>query len=120
MTNLWLGISIESLCDQHLLGLHKEIHQEVGTIDNHPHGEAILDGHYRLAQVDTTELVRRHDEVVREMKERGMNHGSELEYRDRYGLLVSGFPIEAYNKITLSNRCDSCQVSFGETENDTR
>lgn len=110
MTNLWLGIEVEKLCDQHLLGLHKEIHQESGTIDNHPHGEAILDGHYRLAQVDTTELVSRHNEVVDEMEKRGMNHQSPLEYKDEHGLIVSGFPIEEYNKITLSNRCGECQV----------
>jgi len=111
MTNMWLGINIEQLCDQHLLGIHKELHQEAGTIDNHPHGEAILDGHYRLAQVDTTELVYRHDEVVQEMKRRGMNHDSPLEYKDEHGLLVSGFPIEQYNKITLSNRCNECKVT---------
>lgn len=110
MTNLWLDIPVEQLCDQHLLGLHKEIHQEAGTIDNHPHGEAILEGHYRLAQVDTTELVRRHDEVVEEMERRGMNHDSELEYSDSHGLIISGFPIKQFNKITLSSRCDNCKV----------
>jgi len=110
MTNFWLNIPVQNLCDQHLLGLHKEIHQEAGTIDNHPHGEAILDGHYRLAQVDTTELVSRHNEVVSEMQERGMNHDSPLEYQDQHGLLVSGFPIEQYNKISLSARCNECEL----------
>lgn len=110
MTNLWLQIPVENLCDQHILGLHKEIHQEAGTIKKHPHGEAILDGHYRLAQVDTTELVKRHDEVVREMERRGMNHNSPLDYKDEHGLIQSGFPIEVFNKITLSNRCEDCAV----------
>jgi len=110
MTNMWIGINVEKICDQHLLGLHNDIHQEAGTIENHPYGEAILDGHYRLAQVDTTELVSRHQEVVQEMEKRGMNHDSELDYKDEHGLIVSGFPIEEYNKITLSNRCGDCRV----------
>jgi len=110
MTNMWIGISVQNLCDQHLLGLHKELHQEAGTIENHPYGESILQGHYRLGQVDTTELVSRHDEVVREMKNRGMNHDSPLEYSDQYGLVVSGFPIEQFNKISLSARCNECEV----------
>lgn len=110
MTNMFLNIPAEELCDQHLVSVHAEIHQEAGTIDNHPHGEAILDGHYRLGQVDTTELVKRHKEVVAEMERRGMNHDSPLEYRDEHGLIIAGFPIQTYNKITLSNRCDSCEV----------
>jgi len=107
---MWLGIPIKQLCDQHLLGIHKELHQEAGTIENHPHGKAILEGHYRLAQVDTTELVSRHKQVVEEMERRGMNHGSPLDYKDEHGLIQAGFPIKEYNKITLSHRCNECKV----------
>jgi len=105
MTNLWLGIPVKDLCDQHLLGLHKEIHQEAGTLENHPYGESIVKGHYRLGQVDTTKLQDRHDEVVEELENRGFNHDSPLEYRDTQGLVVSAFPIETYNRIVLASRC---------------
>lgn len=117
MTNFWLGIPVENLCDQHLLGLHKEIHQEAGTIENHPHGEAIMKSHYRLAQVDTTELCRRHRQVAEEMKQRGMNHESPLEYEDRHGLIVDAFPIELFNRISLSSRCGECDVDKRQPEN---
>lgn len=110
MTNMFLDIPAENLCDQHLLGLHKELHQEAGTLENHPHGEAIVNGHYRLGQVDTTKLVERHSEVAQEMVRRGMNHDSALNYEDSTGLLVSGFPVQAVNKISLSNRCENCEV----------
>jgi len=107
---MWLGIEIQNLCDQHLLGIHKELHQEAGTIENHPHGEAILTGHYRLGQVDTTKLNSRHDEVVSEMQKRGFNHDSPLNYSDSHGLMVSGFPIRQFNKISLTARCNKCEV----------
>ena len=105
MTNLWLGIPVEDLCDNHLLGLHKEIHQEAGTLENHPYGESIVQGHFRLGQVDTTKLRERHDKVVEEMKRRGFNHDSPLEYEDSIGLSFSGFPIEKFNRIVLASRC---------------
>jgi hypothetical protein len=74
MTNMWLGVDPSELCDQHLLGLHKEIHQEAGTLENHPHGMAIVEGHWRLGQASTDRIQDRHDEVAEEMERRGMNH----------------------------------------------
>lgn len=110
MTNLWLDIPTEKLCNQHLLGLHNEIHQEAGTIKNHPFGQKILQGHYRLGQLHTTELQKRHEEVVQEMQKRGMNQDSRLKYRDQYGLIQAGFPIQKYNEISLASRCNDCKV----------
>lgn len=112
MTNFWIGIPVEQLCDQHLLGLHKEIHQEAGTIKNHPYGEAILTGHWRLGQASTDKITERHEKVVQEMDKRGMSHDSELDYTDTEGFHTSiiGFDVEKLNRVSLASRCDKCEV----------
>lgn len=112
MTNLWIGIEPSELCQQHLLGLHKELHQETGTLENHPHGEAIVQGHWKLGQVSTDKIQERHDEVVEEMEKRGMNHDSPLDYTDEYGLhsWLIGLPFEQIQRAVLSQRCSECQV----------
>lgn len=112
MTNFWIGVDVEKLCDQHLLGLHKEIHQEAGTLENHPYGEAIVQGHWCLGQVSMEKVGVRHQEAVEEMNRRGMNHDSPLNF-DEPSVFQSwtiGFPFEAMQKISLSNRCEECQV----------
>lgn len=112
MTNMWLGIPVEHLCDQHLLGLHKELHQEAGTLENHPHGEAIVRGHWVFGQVSTDRVRERHQEVAKEMERRGMNHDSPLDFEDRYGFhsWMIGLPLEQVQKVKLSNRCGDCKV----------
>lgn len=112
MTNMWLNTDPSKLCKKHLLGLHKELHQEAGTIKNHPHGKAIAAGHYRLGQISAEKIQGKHSKVVEEMERRGMNHESPLKYEDCTGLhsWMLGFPAALLNKISLSARCDKCQV----------
>lgn len=57
---MWIGLKPEELCDQHLLGEHKELHQEVGTLLNHSHGQAIVKGHVDKGQVVLSEIAQRH------------------------------------------------------------
>jgi len=113
MTNFWIGIPAEQLCDQHLLGVHNELHQETGTIKKHPYGEAVLTGHWKLGQASTDLINQRHEEVVEEMTERGFNHDSPLDFHDDIGLHTSliGVDVETMNKVSLSARCDECEVS---------
>ncbi len=110
MTNMWIGVPAEKLCDQHLLGLHRELHQEAGTLANHPHGESIVHGHWIRGQVDLTELKRRHEEVVEEMKSRGFNHDSPLDLPDTDKLLPGNPILEKINRAALDVRCDDCQI----------
>jgi len=112
VTNFWIGVNVTELCDQHLLGLHKELHQEKGTIDNHPHGQAIVRGHWKLGQASTEMIQQRHEEVVREMSRRGMNHDSPLQHCDGTGLLVDllGMPVKQLNRVSLSSRCGDCNL----------
>lgn len=108
---MWLGIPVEKLCNQHLLGLHSELHQEAGTIENHPHGEAIVRGHWKLGQVDTTQINKRHQETAEELQKRGYEHKSPLTYTDSVQLPASiiGFPIKKFNLIKLTSRCQKCK-----------
>lgn len=106
MTRMW-GVSPTCLCDQHLLGEHKEMHQEAGTITNHPHGHAIARGHAENGQVDTSQIQQRHDELARELERRGMNHNSPLDYDDT--LDIGTIDIDA-NRRDLNNRCQECDA----------
>ena len=103
---MW-GVDPELLCDQHLLGEHVEMHQEVGTLLNHPHGEAIVRGHAAKDQIDTSLIRSRHDALAAELEHRGMNHDSPLEYEDDLDL---GSIDVAANREDLASRCPDCRV----------
>jgi len=112
MTRLWYGVDVEELCDDHLLGEHSEMHQEVGTWHRHPHGKAVVEGHVEKAQVVPTMIRGRHDELAAEMAERGFNHDSPLEEFDPD--VMPDVPQERMNGIheanrdRLARRCDDC------------
>lgn len=112
MTRMW-GIDPGLLCRNHLLGEHSEMHQEAGTIENHPHGEAVVKGHAEKEQVDTSLIKERHDELVDEMERRGMNHDSPLDYRDSLGL--GSIDIEK-NLEELAGRCEDCRERIKSDE----
>lgn len=106
MTRLW-NLPTKYLCKNHLLGEHSEIHQEIGTLRNHPHGTAIVGGHARLGQFQLSKAQSRHNELVKEMVCRGFNHDSPLdvpedEYED------TGYIDRHYNLVDLYTRCDEC------------
>jgi len=107
---MW-SVPPEYLCDDHLLGEHKEMHQEGGTLLNHPHGEAVVMGHAKLGQVDTELLERRHEALVMEMERRGMDHSSPWEYDIDDSL---GFTDPYANFAELYNRCDDCAARIDE------
>lgn len=114
MTRLWLGVEPSVLCDDHLLGEHSEMHQEVGTWLRHPHGEAVVRGHVEKAQVMPRRIRERHDALAEEMAERGFNHDSPLEDFDPGAMpqptheAMNG--IHEANRDRLRRRCDDCGV----------
>lgn len=81
MTRIW-GIAPELMCREHLLGEHREMHFIVGSIRDHPHGEAIAEGHAEKGQLDTSRIQARHDALAEEMESRGFDHDSPMEYVD--------------------------------------
>lgn len=116
MTRMWLGVPPSELCDQHLLGEHKELHQEVGTLRNHPHGEAVVRGHVERGQVTLTFIEHRHAKLAEELESRGMNHNSPLDF-DWYEAPKDyrGFERHkpSHNRDDLADRCDDCAERMG-------
>lgn len=111
MTRMWKGVDLGEMCDQHLLGLHKELHQEIGTLLNHPHGQAIVEGHVEKGQVVLSKVEKYHEDVVDEMLDRGMNHDSPLdvppEIHDNPLWDVDNLD-EEHNRQDLNERCEDC------------
>lgn len=108
MTRMWL-INPKKLCDKHLKGEHGELHQLVGTIKNHPYGEAVVKGHIRENNIDLDKVVSRHEELVEEIERRDlMNHQSSLEQLE-HDFDNTGSVIISSNIKTLKNRCLSCK-----------
>ena len=109
---MFCGVDVQKMCDQHLLGLNKELAQVKGTIEKHRYGEAIVRGHFQLGQVSTDKIEKRHREVVKEMERRGMNPGKPISFDDSLGYCIdlTGFPVEKMNRISLSSRCGDCRV----------
>ena len=105
MTRMW-GLSPELLCDRHLLGEHAELHQLVGTVENHPHGEAIVRGHAAKGNVDTRLIEERHATLVAELENRGFAHDSPLSYDAD---LEIGAIDERANRAELADRCAACR-----------
>lgn len=108
---MWLGIHPRYLCDQHLLGEHAELHQEVGQIQAGNH--ASVRGHIEHGQVDPHALQERHTAIVGELLKRGMNHDSPLP-----GVDVSGFDSPDWQpatvRQTLRERCADCREHIAE------
>lgn len=108
---MFLGVDVSEMCDQHLLGLNKELSQIQGTIEKHQYGKAIVRGHFQLGQVSTDRIEERHDEVVKEMERRGMNPSEPLEFADELGYCLDlvSFPFEDLNRVSLFGRCSDCR-----------
>lgn len=104
MTRMWM-LPSEYLCQNHLMGEHAELHQLVGTIKRHPHGDAIAEGHAKKGNIDTTLIGRRHSQLVAEMERRGMNHDSPIETVS----VAIGSVDRQHNLRDLTERCDDCR-----------
>lgn len=107
MTRQWM-IDPSDMCREHLLGEHKEVHQLVGSIRNHPHGHAIADGHAEKGQIDTSLIQERHDELVAEMRARGYDHDSPVKWDTaEYRAGIGSIDVQA-NRAELRERCPAC------------
>lgn len=70
---MWM-VDPKILCNKHLLGEHVELHMFIGSINK---GRDI-EGYVKNNLIEPSKLYQRHQELVNEMKRRGMNHKSEL------------------------------------------
>jgi hypothetical protein len=97
------------MCRQHLLGEHLEMHMLVGAITK---GKSIK-GFVKSGLVDTSYIKQRHDELVKEMQNRGYNHKSPLEYND---VLKQGYVDVVNSEKELLHRCEKCYSNYNENK----
>lgn len=93
------------LCDQHLLGEHAELHQEVGQIQ--AGNIATVRGHVEHGQVDIDRIRQRHDQLERAGRARGMAMSSPL---PEFGAIDLGGAIDPEASLDdLAGRCENCR-----------
>jgi len=114
MTRLWC-VDPSVMCKQHLVGEHSEMHQAAGTLLNHPHGEAVLEGQAKEGYVDVSLLEVRHDALAEEMESRGYDHDSPFDY-DLSEWEDMGHVNPHKNVEELANKCDDCKQRMLENE----
>ena len=99
---MW-DVDPNKLCRKHLLGEHVEMHMFAGTIRK---GISIA-GYIKNGLVNPFMITIRHDQLAEEMKKRGYNHQSDLDFSS-YGLELIPIDIEANGK-ELTRRCPECK-----------
>lgn len=121
MTRMWMG-NPKTMCRQHLLGEHKEIHQFVGTLKKKMRIQGYIDNNC----VEIESIVKRHGELVSEMKSRGYNHNSPIPSEDEIKDMVC-YLEESQIKYKIDvkssdkerfRRCNKCKELKNEIDSD--
>ena len=97
---MWM-LPPHTLCRQHLLGEHYEIHMLAGYVRN---GRK-LKGFEPF--VETHNLFTRHSAIAVEMRYRGYNHKSPLDLPDKVANF--GYVDKSKSKEDLHGRCEECK-----------
>lgn len=97
----------EKMCNQHLLGEHKELHQAVGSLNK---GRS-LRGHIEKGQIEVHNIKKRHDALIKEMLNRGFKHKSPL---PDFKNFRAGKIDKKFNKKDLMSRCEKCRQRFNK------
>jgi hypothetical protein len=95
------------LCNQHLLGEHVEHHMFAGCLLK----GISLRGYIEKGLVEVHRLQKRHNQLVGEMKRRGMNHKSPFPNVELYR---KGKINVSENIKELKNRCLKCKEKIEE------
>ena len=106
---MWL-VDPKLLCNKHLLGEHCEMHAFIGTIKK---GISIK-GYITKGLIEPEKIQERHDELVLEMKSRGMKHNSPMFTNITFWNGDKGYVNIQVNLAELSNRCEKCRKKIGE------
>ena len=106
---MW-NVDPDVMCRQHLLGEHAELHMFAGTIA----AGKRLDGYLDNGLVEPANIHTRHDELVVEMKRRGMRHQSPLPQPDVSAYGPGAIDPEA-SLGALVGRCARCSARAGTT-----
>ena len=97
----------EIMCRAHLLGEHAEIHMFIGTIKR---GNSVK-GYLEKGLLEIHNLYERHDELVREMKNRNYKHDSPIGEKWRQTRKLGSIDKEK-NLKQLINRCSRCRERY--------
>jgi len=103
---MWM-VDPSVMCKQHLLGEHCEIHMLIGTINK----RKSLKGYVDNGLIELRSLQQRHEELVKEMIKRNINHKSilkpyDLTYLPLYIIDFKINKVQSYNE--LKRRCKKC------------
>jgi|GEM_PF-697546 len=97
---MW-NINPKILCRQHLLGEHVEMHMFEGTVKK----GISIQGYIDKGLINPSEIKKRHNELVEEMKNRGFNHNSPIEIN-----IKKKNPIDKDKSLSeLLERCKKCK-----------
>jgi hypothetical protein len=96
------NVNPKCLCDKHLLGEHVEHHMFAGCIIRNKS----LKGYIETGLVEIHNLKKRHDELVKEMVRRNMNHKSPF---PDIKLYKAGKVNTNKNIEELKRRCSECK-----------
>ncbi len=91
------------MCRKHLLGEHVELHMLVASMRN----GISLQGFFDNKLIETHNVGRRHEQLVREMKRRGFKHASPLTNVPRRR---GGRVNRRANLTELARRCPHCRA----------
>jgi hypothetical protein len=104
---MWM-VDPKMMCRQHLLGEHVELHMFCGTLKK----KGSIDGFIQNQLLEPNSIAKRHEELVKEMEARGMNHKSPIEVPD-LSYLPQNQKEFVVNKETskaeLLRRCQNCK-----------
>lgn len=106
---MWM-VDPKIMCRQHLLGEHLETHMIIGALKKGINWERFIKSNC----IELTSVQDRHDELAEEMKRRGYQHKSDMEFD--YSLLDTydevtvncGVDRDKSKKLLLS-RCKECK-----------
>ena len=103
---MWL-VNTRMMCRNHLLGEHLELHMLASCLGSRKN----IRGYIEKGLVDPSLLVKRHEELVEEMKYRGYCHSSPILGLPE--LLAKGHTNTNANLIELVSRCHKCRENKG-------
>ena len=102
---MWM-IDPKMLCNKHLVAEHFEVHCMIGNLRKDGKWTRNLTA---KGYLEPQNAVKRHDEIVEEMKRRGMNHNSPL---DTDG--ITSYPVGKVDLfksyLDLFLRCSKCRL----------
>lgn len=95
-------VNPRKMCNQHILGEHVEMHMFIGSI----RAGKRIDGFIEKGLVEVHNIIKRHNEIAREMTRRGFNHKSAPM---KVNLWREGRVNIKKSTLELNKRCKECR-----------